>query len=28
MTIFTSKYHGGAAGVLVLKDDKMEKVTL
>jgi len=28
MTIFTSKYHGGAAGVLVLEDDKMEKVTL
>ncbi len=28
ITVFTSKYHGGAAGVLVLDDDKKEQVKL
>jgi protein phosphatase len=28
ITIFTSKYHGGAAGILVLDDEKIEKVIL
>jgi protein phosphatase len=28
ITIFSSKYHGGAAGVLILDDDNMEQVRL
>jgi len=28
ITIFSSKYHGGSAGVLVLDGDKMEQIRL
>jgi protein phosphatase len=28
ITIFSSKYHGGSAGVLILDGDKMEQVRL